>query len=172
MEKYKTEFKLRVVKSNLAGEGGSKLLARRFCVPREKVLYWVNYYQVHGIASLRPKVTVVYSPKFKLQVLSHQEREQLSNNQVAALYDIRNANKIVLWRQALAEGKLTAALGEKFNNLPVKLKPKAPGRTTDSKHELEQALEQNERLRAEVAYLKKLQALIRTKRLAAPTKRG
>ena len=30
---------------------------------------------------------------------------------------------------------------------------------------------ENERLRAEVAYLKKLQALIRSKRSAAPTKR-
>ena len=28
MEKYKTEFKLKVVKSFLAGEGGAKLLAR------------------------------------------------------------------------------------------------------------------------------------------------
>jgi len=31
--------------------------------------------------------------------------------------------------------------------------------------------EENEQLRAEVAYLKKLQALIRAKRSAAPTKR-
>ena len=31
--------------------------------------------------------------------------------------------------------------------------------------------EENERLRAEVAYLKKLQALIRSKRSAAPTRR-
>jgi len=31
--------------------------------------------------------------------------------------------------------------------------------------------EENERLRAEVAYLKKLQALIRAKRSVAPTKR-
>ncbi|MFE1574381.1 hypothetical protein ACFIQG_21695 [Comamonas odontotermitis] len=32
--------------------------------------------------------------------------------------------------------------------------------------------EENDRLRAEVAYLKKLQALIRSKRSAAPTKRA
>ena len=29
MEKYKTEFKLQVVNSFLAGEGGAKLLARK-----------------------------------------------------------------------------------------------------------------------------------------------
>jgi hypothetical protein len=38
MEKYETEFKLKVVKSFLAGEGGAKLLARRWSVPLGK--YW------------------------------------------------------------------------------------------------------------------------------------
>ena len=37
MTKYDTEFKLRVVKSYLAGDGGAKLLARRWAVPEEKV---------------------------------------------------------------------------------------------------------------------------------------
>lgn len=36
MEKYETAFKLKVVESFLAGEGGSKLLARRWSVPEEK----------------------------------------------------------------------------------------------------------------------------------------
>ena len=37
MEKYKTEFKLKVVKSFLAGEGAAKLLARHWSVPEEKI---------------------------------------------------------------------------------------------------------------------------------------
>ena len=36
MEKYKTEFKLQVVNSFVAREGGAKLLARRWNVPEEK----------------------------------------------------------------------------------------------------------------------------------------
>ncbi len=89
MEKYKTEFKLKIVKSFLAGDGGAKLLARRWTVPEEKIRTWVSRYRLHGIDGLRPKLSA-YSSEFKLQVLSHQDRERLSSRRVAAIYDIRN----------------------------------------------------------------------------------
>ncbi|NMM10091.1 MAG: helix-turn-helix domain-containing protein, partial [Polaromonas sp.] len=54
MEKYKTEFKLQVVNSFQAGEGGAKLLARRSSVPKEKIRTWVSRYRLHGIDGLRP----------------------------------------------------------------------------------------------------------------------
>ena len=54
MEKYKTEFKLKVVKSFLAGEGGAKLLARHWSVPEEKIRTWVSHYRLHGIDGWRP----------------------------------------------------------------------------------------------------------------------
>lgn len=37
MKKYETEFKLEMVQSFLAGEGGAKLLARRRSVPEDRV---------------------------------------------------------------------------------------------------------------------------------------
>ena len=78
MKTYKTEFKLEVVQSFLAGQGGAKLLARRWSVPEEKIRTWVSHYRLHGIDGLRLKRSS-YSAKFKLQVLSHQDREQLSS---------------------------------------------------------------------------------------------
>lgn len=171
MKKYETEFKLEVVQSFLAGEGGAKLLARRWSVPEEKVRTWVSHYRLHGIDGLRPKRST-YSAQFKLQVLAHQDREQLSSRQVAALYDIRNPNQIVVWRCNLDQGRLQAC--ETRNEEQPKMKPErrsaAPSSTVVA--DAEKALrEENDRLRAEVAYLKKLQALIRSKRSVAPTKR-
>ena len=171
MEKYKTEFKLKVVNSFLAGEGGAKLLSRRWSVPEEKIRTWVSHYRLHGLDGLRPKRSA-YSEQFKLQVLSHQDREQLSSRQVAAVYDIRNPNQVVVWRRNLQEGGLPA-LGSMKQGYPTmkpeRHSPALPGTVTaDSAQAL---LEENKRLRAEVAYLKKLQALIRAKRSAAPTKR-
>lgn len=69
MRKYQTEFKLEVVKSFLAGEGGAKLLARQWSVPEDKIRRWVNHFRSHGIDGLRPKRSS-YSEQFKLQVLS------------------------------------------------------------------------------------------------------
>ena len=74
MQKYKTEFKLKVVKSFLAGEGVAKLLARRWTVPEEKIRTWVSHYRLHDIECLRPKRSA-YSAQFKVLVLSHQDRE-------------------------------------------------------------------------------------------------
>ena len=100
MANYETEFKLKVVKSSLVGDGGAKLLARRWSVPEEKIRTWVSHYRLHGLEGLRPKRSV-YSARFKLQVLFHQDREQLSSRQVAAIYDIRNPNQVVVWRRKL-----------------------------------------------------------------------
>ncbi len=171
MKKYQTEFKLKVVKSFLSGEGGAKLLARQWSVPEEKIRTWVSHYQLHGIDGLRPKRSA-YSAQFKLQVLSHQDRKQLSSRQVAAVYDIRNPNQVVVWRRNLDEGGVEA-LGnrrqQRTNMMPERRSPEPPSTViTESAQALR---EENERLRAEVAYLKKLQALIRLKRSAAPTKR-
>ena len=143
-----------MVQSLLAGEGGAKLLARRWSVPEEKVRTWVSHYRLHGIDGLRPKRSA-YSVQFKLQVLAHQDREQLSSRQVAALYDIRNPNQIVIWRRNLDQCRLQAC--ETRNEEQPKMKPErrsaAPSSTVVA--DTEKTLrEENDRLRAEVAYLK------------------
>ena len=107
MKNYQTEFKLEVVKCFLAGEGGAKLLSRQWSVPEEKIRTWVSHYRLHGLDGLRPKRSA-YSEQFKRQVLSHQDREQLSSRQVAAVYDIRNSTQIVVWQRKLQEGGLPA----------------------------------------------------------------
>ena len=171
MKKYQTEFKLEVVKSFLAGEGGAKLLSRQWSVPEEKIRTWVSHYRLHGLDGLRPKRSA-YSEQFKLQVLSHQDREQLSSRQVAAVYDIRNPNQVVVWRRNLQEGGLPALGSTKQGHptmKPERRSPALPGTVTADSVQIPR--EENESLRAEVAYLKKLQALIRSKRSAAPTKR-
>ena len=171
MEKYKTEFKLEVVQSFLAGEGGAKLLARCWSLPEEKIRTWVSRYRLHGVGGLRPKRST-YSAQFKLQVLSHQDREQLSSRQIAAIYDIRNPNQVVVWRRNLDQGRLQALASEKEER--PKMKPERRCAATSNVVAIDTAQtlrQENERLRAEVAYLKKLQALIRSKRSAAPTKR-
>nr|ART90301.1 transposase [uncultured bacterium] len=121
MANYETGFKLKVVNSFLAGNGGAKLLSRQWSVPEERIRTWVSHYRLHGIDGLRPKRSV-YSAQFKLQVLSHQDGEQLSSRQVAAFYDIRNPNQVVVWRRQLDTAGI-AALESKQRGRPD-MKPK------------------------------------------------
>ncbi len=154
MEKYKTEFKLKVVKSFLASDGGAKLLARRWIVPEEKIRTWVSHYRLHGIEGLRPKRSA-YSAQFKLLVLAHQDREQLSSRQVAAVYDIRNSNQVVVWRRNFDEGGVEAFSKGEQRRTNMMSERRCPAPPTPVITASAQALrEENKRLRAEVAYLK------------------
>jgi transposase len=100
-------------------------------------------------------------------VLSHQDREQLSSRQVAAIYDIRNPNQVVVWRRALDDGGVTA-LQRGRPARPMKTeKPNPEPTDTDGASSHRALREEVERLRAEVAYLKKLEALVRANRQAA-----
>ena len=125
----------------------------------------------NGIDGLRPKRSK-YSVYFKLQVLSHQDREQLSSRQVATVYNIRNPNQVVTWRLKHDECGVEAFGIWEQENSNMKNKQRSPVPPSAAITDSAQALcEENERLRAEVAYLKKLQALIRSKISAAPIKR-
>jgi len=66
MRKFSTEFKLEVVQSFLTGDGGAKLLARRWSLPEEKIRTCVSHYRLYGIDGLRPKRSA-YSVQFKLR---------------------------------------------------------------------------------------------------------
>ena len=172
MKKHQTEFKLEVVKRFLAGEGRPRLLSRQWSLPEQKARTWVSHYRLHGIDGLRPKRSA-HSKELKLQVLSHQDREQLSSRQVAAVYNIRNPNQVVVWRRNLDQGVVQAPECSKQDhpNMNSERRCQAPPGTV-TVDPAPALLEENQRLRAEVAYLKKLQALIRAKRSAAPTKRA
>jgi transposase len=164
------KFKLKVVESFLAGDGGAKLLARRWSVPEEKVRAWVSHFRLHGNAGLQPKRSA-YTAQFKHQVLAHQDRDQLSSRQVAAIYDIRNSNQVVVWRRAFDSGGLRALEGRKQTHPMAGETPKTTPPGTDNAISHRALLDEVERLRAEVAYLKKLQALVRANRQAAQKER-
>ena len=125
MKNYQTEFKLEVVKCFLAGEGGAKLLSRRWSVPEEKIRTWASHDRLHGLDGLRPKRSA-YSEQSKLQALSHQNREQLSSRQVAAVYDIRNPNQLVVWQRKLQEGCLQAFGSTKQGHPTIRPERRSP----------------------------------------------
>lgn len=96
---------------------------------------------------------------------------QLSGQQVSARFDLRDSGAIGRWERQYDEGGCEALRprpkgrpSQMPNTKPVPSKDINPSTDNRSRQEL---LDENEFLRAEVAYLKKLQALRREKALAA-----
>lgn len=157
MAKYDLYFKLGVVRAYLAGEGGHKALAKRFGLPSKSVVKkWINIYEAFGESALeRKKSAQKYSVQFKLDVLNYKLRTGESYLNVALKFGMHEPSIISVWMSnwqkegipglSKAKGRPTMSKQPKQNKKDKEL----------TKEQLER---ENELLRAENAYLKKLRA--------------
>ena len=153
MSKYSEEYKLRVVKAYISGEGGTKTVAKKYKVARTCLQQWVAQYELTGSFT---KPTRNFSGEFKLKVLNYQQEHHLSDLQTALIFGITNHGTICAWRKKYITGG-TEALFQKQgrrSKMPKKsLIPNKPREEWTKDEELAY-------LRMENEYLKKLTALI------------
>jgi transposase len=173
MIKHTEQFKLSVVEYYLAGAAGFRTDGHHFSLPPAMVRRWVMWHQEHGVAGLATKRSS-YSAEFKLSVLQHMWDNSMSYTKVAAVFNVRNTASIGIWESRFRSGGVEA-LARSSTRKSIELKaPTAeptpsPDDETRSKKDL---LAELRYLRAENAYLKKLEALIQAKKnTATPTKR-
>lgn len=161
MAKYSAEFKLKIVKEYQNGTLGYSLLAKKYGMPSSSPIEnWVNLYTHYGKEGLiRKKSKEVYSVHFKLDVLHFMKRTGASYQETANSFGIREPSIIANWNRAFntegIEGLESKLKGlPSMSKQPKKKKPKDNG-TMSKEQELER---ENELLRLENAYLKKLKA--------------
>lgn len=175
MARYDEDFKIEVAKQYLSARIGARSLAAQYGLDHGTVRRWAERYRQHGEAGLRKKFSR-YSARFKLSVLRRMWREELSCRQVSALFDLRGGHSTVtVWERLYHEGGLDALKPKprgRPKTMPAPKPPKPLPLPTEEAGSLEQLRKENEYLRAEVAYLKKLRALRQEKEQAAPKKRG
>jgi len=160
MSKYSLSFKLKVVQHYLSGLEGQQTTAKRFGIDHSAVRKWTAAWKLHGEAGLTAR-HFTYSPAFKESVILHMREHRLSVREVCAKFTIPAFSTVCQWERLYDEGGLEALtdsrrrkkmMPERPENHPVP--PLQTPLDPDEREELEQ-------LRAEVAYLKKLQALLR-----------
>ena len=140
LRKYTFVFKKKVVSDYLNNEGGYKYLAHKYQINRTLVRHWVRIYNYHGWEGLVGGGKS-YTTKFKLDVIEYMETNGLSIQETAKKFNI-GSNRTL--RKISMNSKL---------NIPKKLK--------------DESLEEEViRLRAENAYLKKLETLIQEQDLS------
>lgn len=172
MRKFDLNFKRKVVRDYLSGKGGYKILATKYDIADSLVRSWVAAYRNHGSAGL-VRQRGRYTQAFKLEVLHRRAVENLSYRELGAIYNIGNPHSITLWQQQYERGELRSPQCVPLLDHSVSTKKKNSPRSLASE-QLEQAdglLRENQRLRAEVAYLKKVSALALAKKLAQQKRR-
>jgi len=174
MTKYDEGFKLKVVQQHLREGIGAKRLAHRHGVSAGQIRRWIAAFGEHGRSGLR-RGGGSYDAQFKLSVLQRMWAEQWSLGQTAVAFDIRCAAHIGKWERQYHGGGIEA-LTPRPRGRPKQMTtselPKSGPKQPEDARSREELLEELKYLRAEVAYLKKLRALVQAKKPAAHKKRG
>ncbi|MFS0865696.1 helix-turn-helix domain-containing protein, partial [Fredinandcohnia sp. 179-A 10B2 NHS] len=162
MAKYSEQFKLMLVKEYLEGKLGYILLAKKYGMKDSTpILRWVKVYEKFGVEGLkRKRHKEIYPVQFKLDVLSFMKRTGASETETALKFGLTNAPTIASWKKGFLEGGVEALDRPKGRpSMSDKAKNRNSKHTQENEMTYEQKLErENELLRLEVEYLKKLRA--------------
>ena len=157
MSKYSTEFKLQVVKYYEENHCGYDTTAKYFNVGYACVQRWVNKYKVHGVKGLI-RNQQQYDGNFKKNVVEYMHSNHLSLQETAIHFNLAGDWIVSKWERIYYEegpnGLYISKRGRKKN---MSSKPNKKKLSKDIEEDL---IAENQRLRMENAYLKKLQALV------------
>ena len=158
MSKYTEEFKLKVVKYCLEGNHSRPEAEKYFSIPKKSgIKIWIRKYQEHGIEGLVKKQKSSYSGEYKKYVVEYMQRNHLSATEAAVHFNLGSGSVVSNWERIYYEkgpqGLYSKQRG-RAKNMKLKLE-----RKLDKKIE-EDLVTENQRLRMENEYLKKLNALV------------
>lgn len=157
MAKYTSKLKLKIVKYVLEEYHSTYEASKAFGVGVSCVKLWVRKYKEHGSKGLIKNIQK-YDGDFKVNVVKYMHENHLSLGETAIRFNVANNVIVGKWeRMYYEEGP--QSLYEERRGRRKKMNSK-PRKKNLSKEVQEDLIEENQRLRMENAYLKKLQALV------------
>ena len=158
MSKYSNEFKLEVVKYYLEGHHSRAGTARKFGMPSSAPLKeWIKKYQEHGPEGLIKQQKSSYSGEFKQNVVEYMHDNHLSATQTAIHFRLQTPIVLKWERIYYEEGPQGLYKERRGRSRNMESKPKK--KKLDKQVE-EDLIAENQHLKMENEYLKKLNALV------------
>lgn len=165
--KYDYTFKLECVELVLKKHYTNGYVSKLKGVDESNIRKWISFYKTYGKVGLLPRKNQNYSIDFKLKVLETIQSKSLSLRDTCLKFNIPDSAIIVKWKRNFAnfglEGLQTKSTGRPKSMSDIKRKIRKSDKPLTREEEL---LLENERLRCENDYLKKLQALIQAEEKA------
>lgn len=158
MSKYSNEFKLEVVKYYLEGHHSRAGTARKFGMPSSTPLKeWIKKYQEHDPEGLIKQQKSSYSGEFKQNVVEYMHDNHLSATQTAIHFRLQTPIVLKWERIYYEEGPQGLYKERRGRSRNMESKPKK--KKLDKQVE-EDLIAENQHLKMENEYLKKLNALV------------
>jgi transposase len=160
--KYSISQKTTVVRSILAGKISTTGASRELGCEGKTIRRWLEQYNQHGIKGFKFK-NGSYADRFKLQVVRYYFKKGLSLNQTASYFRIPGEGVVGKWVRDYerfgAMGLSAKPRGRKKTTMTKKPRKKGVTPADPTAQKLAELQKEVEYLRAENAFLKKLEAL-------------
>lgn len=159
--KYSLEFKRGCVDKILQDHLSVTSLANELGLDRTMLRKWCRFYEFYGIAGLQRKSNRQYDVQFKLNVLASIREGKYSIKESAVRFNIAAESSIINWQRDYEKSGILGLEKKPQGRPKIMSEYKRKKRKSDKPlTREEELLLENERLRAEIAVLKKLDALI------------
>lgn len=167
--KYSIKQKQSAVKSVLEGRETCRSAARELGCEKSAICRWLKQYRQHGTAGFEMR-NGSYEGAFKVRVVQYIMRKGVSLPRAASHFNIPNESTIHGWwkvyEQRGAMGLLKGRRGGQASTMTKKPRKKATTPTGPAARKLAELQKEVEYLRAENAFLKKLEALAQQEQAA------
>ena len=158
MSKYSSEFKLKVIQYYLEEKHSYSECMKKFNIPTKSILNkWIHKYVTHGVEGIIKQLKSSYDGNFKQGVVEYMHNNHLSATETANYFRLAGASVVLRWECIYYEKGPQGLHMERrgrSKNMSSKQKKKL------SKEVEEDLIAENQRLRMENEYLKKLNALV------------
>ncbi len=165
--KYDYAFKLECVELVTNKHYSCESVSNIKGLSESNIRKWVSFYREYGKVGLLPRKNQVYSIDFKIKVLRSIDKDLLSLREARLKFNIPTDSTIIKWQRDFAnfglEGLQAKPKGRPKSMSNFKRKKRKSDKPLTREEEL---LLENEALRCELDYLKKLQALIQAEEKA------
>jgi transposase len=167
--KHGAEFRLQIIKDNQKGNSiGS--LSKKWDISTSLIRKWIDHHCSSGAKGLLPKRYVYYTKELKLNVVRAYKDKGLSLRDCCLQFNIPSQSIVFSWARKHEQLGVDGLSGQKGRPRTMN-KDKPTVKKTNPLTKLEELEKDNLYLRAEIDYLKKLDALTQKKQTQQRKKR-